>query len=129
MPTKKTSTKKKAVKKVTKKAPAKKVTKATKKTSAKKNSAKKAELVIALPDNAFWVNDGSVLHSLLDLADQLSMIDSDVFKHHVNSDKHDFAEWVEHVLLDADCAEALRRTKAPKSARTVVVTHLKRYSI
>ena len=52
----------------------------------------------------------------------------EVYLHHVTKDKNDFADWVEHVLHDYECAAALRRSRKPSSAKTVVVRHLKLYT-
>ncbi|MCA9365421.1 hypothetical protein KC723_00870 [Candidatus Kaiserbacteria bacterium] len=132
MPTKKPATKKpatkKAVKKVVKKPATKKVTKktVTKKTS-QKNSVK--NLVTADNGKSFWVTDGQILNDLRALEQALSSMDNKVFSYHVSKTNHDFADWVESVLCDVDCAKDLRKTKTPKSARTVVVKHLKYYAI
>ncbi len=133
-----TATKQKAVtKKVTKKKPsaAKKATTSKKKVRTSRGSKKstkkvnREDLVVALPEQAFWVTNGSTLHTLLELAEELAAMERDVYLHHVTKDRHDFADWVEQVLGDSGCATALRRAKAPKSAHTVVVTHLKRYQL
>ena len=113
--------KKVAPKKVVKKASVKKV--APKKVAAKKT------IVYADNTHSFWVNDGQVLNSLIALQDALLSMQESVFKHHVSKDKHDFADWVDSVLCDSTCAADLRKTKAPTSARTVVVKHLKSYDV
>lgn len=109
---------KKAVKKAT--------TKTTKKTASKKAS-KKRPLVEAPNEQSFWTTDGQVLNSIVALNDALDEMQEAVYRYHVDKDRHDFADWVELVLDDPDCAAALRRAKTPKSARTVVVRHLKLY--
>lgn len=126
MPTNKTAAKKtakKATKKAVKKAPAKKV--------AKKASVKKATrptLVTASNETSFWVTNGAVLNNLVALAQTLDTMEKNVFSYHVTKDKNDFADWVEAVLEDTTCAAALRKCKTPKSAKTVVVKHIKLYS-
>ena len=116
---------KKAVKKVAKKTTKKK---AAPKKAAKKSSAKK-DLVYA-PDHAsFWVTDGQVLNSLLALRDALDEMEKEVFSYHVSKEHNDFANWVDSVLYDAECAAALHKARTPKTARTVVVRHLKLYSV
>ncbi|MEM9336822.1 MAG: hypothetical protein AAGA35_03135 [Patescibacteria group bacterium] len=123
-------TAKKAVKKVVaKKKPAKKV---AKKAAAKKSTKKTTTgrtLVYADQNNAFWANDGSVLTNLLELRDALKLMNEATFLHHVTKEKNDFADWVEAVLLDAECAAALRKSKKANTARTVVVRHIKLYRI
>lgn len=121
--TKKTT--KKTVKKTAKKSVKKPTKKATKK-SAKKSS--KKELVYADNQTSFWTSDGQVFNSLIALHDALENMDSYVYEYHAEGSTNDFAEWVEVVLCDDDCAAALRRTKTKKGARTVIVKHLKFYS-
>lgn len=132
----------------TKKAPAKKsVTKKTTKTTAKKASPKKAvskkrakneeettlhpvrSLLQAMDHRAFWVSDGQVLHNLQMLADALSEMESDTYKYHAAGESNDFAEWVDQVLCDGDCAGNLASASTPKKAHTVVVRHLKYYAL
>jgi len=129
--TKKTSKKtaKKAVKKSTKKTTKKATKKATGKSTTKKVSkAKVRALVCAAGEECFWTSDGQVLENLEELALAFGSMDEEVFLHHVTKEKNDFADWVEAVLADAECAAALRRSRKPRSARTVVVRYLKQYA-
>jgi hypothetical protein len=124
--TKKTAaTKKKAT---PKKTAAKHAVKKSAKSAPKKTSASKP-LVYADDERSFWVSNGEILNSLLALRDALSVMDTAAYTVHVTSDKNDFATWVDEVLCDGDCASALRSAKTPKSARTVVVRHLKYYEV
>lgn len=117
--------------KIVKKAPAKKTT--SKKPAAKKSSpkttAKGKVLVCAKGKECFWTNDGQVLKDLLELRDALKKMTDKVYTHHVTKEKNDFADWVEAVLKDVDCATALRKSKKPNTARTVVVRHLRTYHL
>lgn len=126
MPTKKT-TKKSAKKKVAKKAAKKTTKKATKKTSRKKST--KKELVYSPDHMSFWVSDGQILNSLLALRDALDAMHADVYKYHTGGLSNDFAKWVEMVLRDQACAKDLRKAKTKRSAKTVVVKHLKHYTL
>jgi hypothetical protein len=121
---------KKAVKKTTKKATKKVAKKAVKKT-AKKTASKKAKKDLVYADNmqSFWVNDGQILNSLLALRDALTEMEKDVYEYHATGWQNDFAQWVDVVLSDAKCAADLRKARTPKSARTVVVRHLKFYAV
>lgn len=127
-------------KKVAKKTPAKKATKVAKapvkkatKKAAKKTTAtnKKAGkvLVCAQASECFWTTDGSVLRDLRELEQALHTMTAKVYKYHVQKERNDFAQWVEHVLKDSGCAAALERAKTPKTAHTVVVRHLKLYQL
>jgi len=117
----------KKVSATTKKAVAKKAVKKVA-PKPKKTSGKKV-LVYANNDNSFWVNDGQILNSLVALNEAMTSMEKAVFAHHVNKDKHDFADWVESVLCDGVCASELRKAKTPTSAKTVVSKHLKTYQI
>lgn len=128
----KTSAKKaasKTTKKVSKKTTSKKSTapKKTIKKSTRKSATADYSPTVTLPEHAFWVNDGVVLHSLNELADALAAMDRMVYEHHVTDDRHDFADWVEQTLECATCAQAMRTARTPSRARTVVITHLKQY--
>lgn len=139
MPTKKAATKK-ATKKVTKKAVKKTAKKAVKKTAkktavkktatktTKKTSSKVKALVCAPDDKCFWTTDGQVLQNLEELKLAFGSMDDEVFLHHVGKEKNDFADWVEQVLQDAECAAALRKARKPKTAQTVVVKCLRLYN-
>jgi glucan-binding YG repeat protein len=137
MPTKKVvkKTAKKAVKKVAKKTVKKTAKKAVKKAAKKKvtkktsRKATKKALVYANDEQSFWMTDGQILNSLVALSEALADIEKDVYAYHANGWQNDFAEWVDCVLGDAACAADLRKAKTPKSARTVVVRHLKLYAI
>jgi hypothetical protein len=120
-----TPAKKVAPKKVAKKAVVKKSTAVTKKSKAQT----KKELVYADSAHSFWLHDGQILNSLKALESALGAMETEVFGHHVQAGKHDFADWVDSVLCDGTCAADLRKTKTPKAAQTVVVKHLKVYNI
>lgn len=126
MPTKtKTTTTTKASPKVVK-APVKKVEK--KAVTAPASKAKNA-LVCAPDEQCFWVTDGKVLSNLVELKEALAQMTEDVFAYHVTKERNDFADWIEHVLGDAELATSFRKSKKPNTAREVVVTRLKIYSI
>ena len=122
---------KKVVKKSTpKKAVSKKVT--AKKPSVKKTATKSTpqkSLVFAPEQQSFWVNDGQILNSLVSLHDALEQMEKAVYEYHVNNDRNDFADWVNSVLCDEQCALDLRKAKTPKTAKTKIAKHLKVYQI
>ncbi len=123
----KTATKtetKKVTKSVVKKAPAKKVV--SKKP--KKETTNFKALVCAADGECFWTRDGRILQNLSDLHMAFGSMDEEVFLHHVNKEKNDFADWVEHVLADLDCSVALRKAKKLDTAKKVTATHLTKYN-
>ncbi len=140
----KTITKKVATKKVAKVAAKKTVSKASgsksvnvpvKKVKEVKTVTKKIKsvptkktLMVASSHNSFWMNDGQILNTLVALAGALREMKAAVYKYHTNNGRHDFANWVDDVLADAECASALRKCKTAKTAHAMVVKHLKGYS-
>lgn len=110
-----------------KKVPAKKVKAAKGKKATKEGSFK--ALVCAIDGECFWSRDGQILQNLSDLSLAIGSMDDEIFLHHVSSEKNDFADWVEHVLQDSLCAEALRKAKKKEQAEKVVQLHLRKYSI
>lgn len=122
MPTKKTTTNKKARAKATKKAEKKSTKRAPKKS-------KKQPLVHAAGDQCFWVSGGPILSTLVDLERALSEMDEALYKYHATGEQNDFAEWVEHVLSDPTCAKALRKARKPGSAATVIKRRLTVYEL
>lgn len=121
-------TAKKAVKKTTKK-PEKKAVKKTAKKAVKKTDKKVRALVCAKAEECFWTTDGQVLENLDQLQVAFGSMADEVFLHHVSKDRNDFADWVENVLKDKECAQSLRKARKPKSAKTVVVRCLKTYNL
>ncbi|MCD5381893.1 MAG: hypothetical protein LR017_01100 [Candidatus Pacebacteria bacterium] len=119
--TKSTSKKKTASRKAAKTAP--------KSTARAGTQAGKRVLVCANGEHCFWTTDGQILASLTDLRDSLANMMDEVYAYHVTKEKNDFADWVESVLDDIELGAALRRSRKPSSARTVVVRHLRYYDV
>lgn len=124
VPKKTVAAKKVAVKKTVQKKVV--VKKTTLKAVPKKSAAKR--LVVASDSESFWVNDGQVLNSLVALEDAFQTMKPAAFKHHLTKDGNHFAEWVEAVLMDTECADALRSAKNATAAHIIVAKHLKMYT-
>lgn len=119
MPTSKKVVAKKQVKKSPTKASTKKVIKS--KTEFK-------ALVCAIDGECFWSHDGQILSNLADLSFAIGSMDDSIFLHHVNDERNDFADWVEQVLGDEECAKALRRSGKKSQAQKIVDLHLSKYT-
>lgn len=124
----KKTTAKKAKKQAAKKAPAKKTAASTVSKASKTKKGSGKVLVCANDQECFWTTDGRVIADLKELEQALNDMADEVFAYHVNKERNDFADWVESVLRDAACAADLRGARKPRSARTVVVRHLKLYA-
>lgn len=86
-------------------------------------------LIYADNQTSFWVTNGQILNSLVALRDALEVMEKEVYHYHAGEAHNDFANWVAAVLCDADCAKDLEKAKTPTSAKTIVVKHLKTYSV
>jgi len=85
-------------------------------TTLRKGVKKEIAMVCAAGEECFWSNDGKVLSSLSDLLVALTHMSPETYIHHVTPDRNDFADWVEFVLIDKKCADALRKAKDQKAA-------------
>ena len=86
-------------------------------------------IINAPPEQCFWIHYGPVLKNLRELRDALAQSVSDAqFAYHVGVGKNDFAKWVEAVLDDAMCAQALRRAKTLRAALRAVEARLAAYA-
>ncbi len=84
-------------------------------------------LIDAPPGKCFWVNFGPILRNLRDLRDALAgELSEQQYLYHVVGERNDFAAWVEAVLLEPECAAALRRAKTRLGAARAVGKHLER---
>ncbi len=116
-----------AIKKVAVKKPAAK--KIVKKVATPKKKSSKKVLTYSDNEHSFWVSDGQILNSLLALSEAVSAMEKSTFAHHVGKDKHDFADWVDSVLCDAECAAELRKAKTQNTVKTVIAKHLQTYKV
>lgn len=55
----------------------------------------------------FHVHTGSGLKNLYELSEALEIMDEATFKHHVNKEKNDFANWIRDVIGDLKLAEEI----------------------
>lgn len=62
----------------------------------------------------FYVSNGLVLKSLRELINALHSIPDEIFYFHVNSEKNDFANWVNDVLNRRDIADNIRKYYSKK---------------
>ena len=130
-PAKRATAKKRVAKKPAQKAAKKTARRTTPKKTAKKAAAKKTKKSLVLADNqrSFWVANGQILNSLVALRDALAEMEKEVYSYHAGGAHNDFAIWVDTVLSDDQCARDLKKAKTPRSAKTVVVRHLKLYAV
>ena len=74
---------------------------------------------------SFWVSNGAVLRTLLDLRNELGKMTALEFSSHVTPEKNDFASWVETVLEEEALAKAMRKVKTQKALTKKIEEYLK----
>jgi hypothetical protein len=113
---------KKAIKKVTRKAaPKRKAAKKTVRKAVKKPAKKTCGCSTPCStEEAFWVNNGPVLHSLQDLLDALHNMSDEQFEHHTAQGRNDFANWIKECLCDSACATSVKRVRTRVGAVRVL---------
>ncbi|MBI2647587.1 hypothetical protein HYW99_03860 [Candidatus Woesearchaeota archaeon] len=67
------------------------------------------------PEQSFWVNNGSILKNLEELADAIFDMGKETFQHHVNKEKNDFSTWISDVVGDKKLANDLLSSKSKDS--------------
>ena len=110
---------------------------AAKKAAAKKKEAKKTKKVAikgikieinvlrqAPKGNEFILADGRVLKDIKELAFALSDMADEVFWHHVNDARNDFAYWIEDTLKNSELAEDVKKVKDKWNAQLAILKHI-----
>lgn len=64
------------------------------------------------PENTFWLKNGKGIKNIAELGRELKQMQEEIFKHHVNDSKNDFANWTEFCLQDQKLSALLRTTKS-----------------
>ena len=71
-------------------------------------------------EEKFYFKDGRAVANLRDLRAVIMEMDLNEFQTHVNSEKNDFANWVEHVMKKKLLAKDLRAVKKKNSILEVL---------
>jgi hypothetical protein len=66
--------------------------------------------------------------TFLNFIKYMEEMEKEVYLHHT-ANVNDFANWVEVVLDDSECAETLRKAATKRSAKTAIIKSLKAYKI
>jgi len=78
----------------------------------------------AKPEHYFFVQDGMVLKSVLDLSKYLDKMADDIFRHHVNEIKNDFASWIKDVFKEQKLAEELLKTTDKDRTQLIILKNI-----
>ena len=71
-------------------------------------------------EKCFFLQNGTVVKNVAELADALNKMDDDTFVHHVSKDKNDFANWVSHVFNMGELAEKIRKASTRTGMARVI---------
>lgn len=107
----------------------KKETTRPKKVTSPKAVKVKPSLVVAAGNQAFWVHNGPVLKSLVDLKNFLTTATLDQFFYHTKRGGNDFARWVRAILRDESAAAGLEKADTPKKAVAVVTKAIQNHKV
>lgn len=113
----------------TSKTKTKKATKSSKKKTTKKRAkkvVKKEQKILkdAPAEHYFILYDGEPVKNVKELADTLERIRDDIFYHHVNKERHDFANWVRDIFEDNELASELEQVQTKDHVRIAIYKHL-----
>lgn len=65
-------------------------------------------------EKQFFLHMGANITNLEELSEALGIMSDDTFKHHVNKQKNDFANWVENTVGDEELAKSMKKTGSRK---------------
>ena len=103
----------------------KKITKKAKKTNNTREVSIKISILKRVPEGSvFILADGRKLSDLKGLAFALGDMADDVFWHHVNDARNDFANWVEGVFKDKSLAGELNNIKDKVNTQVAILKHI-----
>lgn len=85
---------------------------------------KKKVLGEAPEEHHFVVADGRKLKNIIELADALETMSEEIFRHHANEFKNDFAAWVKDVFYDHSLADDIAKAKNRLEAQIAILRRL-----
>ncbi len=86
---------------------------------------RRKNLTVVWDEKCFFVHNGPALGSLADLSCWLSTADSENFEYHLVGGRNDFADWINNVLGDKDCASKIKKIKTSTGMFKIISRHLK----
>lgn len=75
--------------------------------------------------NYFYLKDGRIIKSIEELPDSLEIISKDIFEHHVNSYKNDFAKWIYDEFKENSLSSLIGNIKSKEEMIRVIRAYLK----
>ncbi|MBI2142677.1 hypothetical protein HYU15_04300 [Candidatus Woesearchaeota archaeon] len=74
---------------------------------------------------SFWLSDGRIIRSAVELADAARTMSDEVYEYHANQRKNDFADWVRDIIKDEELAYAVRKATDKKGLEDAIGKRLK----
>lgn len=94
-------------------------------TSKRKSNQTKPSIARSVgPEKYFFLADGRPLKNLLELADSLEEMTDEIFQHHVNEHKNDFAKWASEVFGDEELAIKLSHSKSRTQHQLIILKQI-----
>jgi len=75
-------------------------------------------------DKTFYLKGGKKLSSIKAFASELKSMSLEAYRHHVNSQKNDFANWIKHSILDDKLASKIEGQIDKVEMELEVLRHL-----
>jgi len=76
------------------------------------------------PEKYFILNSGKALATIRELVEELQVMNDDLFVHHVNDERNDFANWIQDVFEDKKLAKKLKEIKDKEKTRIAIYKHI-----
>jgi hypothetical protein len=93
--------------------------------SKKSNPQKKSKLLSRVrPETCFILLGGKNIQTVPELALEIDAMPDDIFYHHVNDARNDFANWIRDVIGDIELAKAVLDTHNRKDTEIVLLRHI-----
>ena len=97
----------------------------TKKRVKKKKTATKKQIIKnAKNSEYFFVKDGKAIKNIIELSNDLDRMTDDVFRHHVNDMKNDFANWIKDIFKEEKLAKELFKTTDKDKTQIIILKHV-----
>ncbi len=90
----------------------------------KSRKAKSNVLKKVRPEFSFMIVNGKNVRDLPALALEIENLDDNMFRHHVNETKNDFANWVREVIGEIELADALMGISTKKDTQLQILRHI-----
>jgi len=79
----------------------------------------------AAPEGSEFITaDGKGVTTLSEISSSLKDMNEDVYAHHVNSSKNDFATWVGDIFGDYELGKILKKSKSKSAASKAAESHI-----